>query len=63
MEGVHVVPPEQHDGFDVLLRIGQPFSIEEYRRNAARGTHLFYMMNDTIAWDCYYLRVPKLDIL
>jgi GT2 family glycosyltransferase len=63
LEGLAIVPEEQAYGFDVWLKCGQPFSMEEFWDASRRGVHLAWMMLDTIAWDCLYLRTPELGPL
>ncbi len=49
--------------YDILLKIGQPFSFDEIKRAAKKAESIFYTMLDTIAWDCLYLRHSQLDAL
>jgi len=63
IEGLAVVPDAEAYGFDVWLKCGQPFSMQEFEDASRRGVHLLWMMLDTIAWDCLSLRTPELGPL
>lgn len=47
--------------FDVGIRLSQPWSFSEFRELAACASLNVYLMLDTIAWDCHYIRPPNLD--
>jgi len=49
------------DIFDATIKLSQPWSFSELQDHAYRSTINAYLMLDTIAWDCSYIRMPNLD--
>lgn len=52
---------KEDDIFDAAIKLSQPWSFSELKDHAYRSTINAYLMLDTIAWDCNYIRMPNLD--
>jgi len=55
LENVYFVPPETDKRFAISLHIGQPFKLNTIKRMNSLGILNYWVMLDTIAWDCQYL--------
>ena len=63
IDDLRCVDRETDELFDVILRIGQPFSIADIHFSAVHAPVNIFFMLDTIAADCGHLRSPTLIAL
>ena len=61
LPGVTSVPPSTRYIFSIGLKIGQPFSQDQFTRLARIAAINVYFMLDTIAIDCSHLRSTQLE--
>ena len=52
---------KEDDIFDATIKLSQPWSFSELQDHAYHSTINAYLILDTIAWDCCYIRMPNLD--
>lgn len=60
---VSIIPPSTDEVFDLALKPAQPFSLDDVARLSKRALLNFYVMLDTIALDCAYIRPRALHSL
>ncbi len=62
LENIQIVPLGTEFTFDAAIRIGQPMRMDDLNRLAHLAPVNAFFMEDTIAWDCEYLKTPHLDV-
>lgn len=61
LPSVEIIPFDSATGFDVLVRFGQPFLLEEFKMASRKALKIVYMMLDTISLDCSCVRTEELE--
>jgi glycosyltransferase involved in cell wall biosynthesis len=59
--GMYLSELTEDDIFDATIKLSQPWGFGELRDHAYHSCINVYLMLDTIAWDCSYIRMSNLD--